>query len=118
MAKETTVTTVTKPDPPKPVKASLTVNERIQVSRFIARFAIALCALAIFAYIVHVMLGSSDELPTSSKDLLNILIGAFIPIISGIAKYHFESGGDLHQEEEKNPIAPHPDKEASVPAGN
>jgi len=111
MAKETTVTTVTKPDPPKPVKASLTVNERIQVSRFIARFAIALCALAIFAYIVHVMLGSSDELPTSSKDLLNILIGAFIPIISGIAKYHFESGGDLHQEEEKNPIAPHPDKE-------
>tara|TARA_R100001594_G_scaffold46027_1_gene78993 strand:- start:223 stop:579 length:357 start_codon:yes stop_codon:yes gene_type:complete len=118
MAKETTTTVVEKPDPPKPVKASLTVNERIQVSRFIARFAIALCALAIFAYIVHVMLGSSDELPTSSKDLLNILIGAFIPIISGIAKYHFESGGDLHQEEEKNPIAPHPDKEASVPAGN
>ena len=111
MAKEITTTTVEKPDPPKPVKASLTVNERIQVSRFIARFAIALCALAIFAYIVHVMLGSSDELPTSSKDLLNILIGAFIPIISGIAKYHFESGGDLHQEEEKNPIAPHPDKE-------
>ena len=111
MAKETTTTVKETPDPPKPVKPTLTVNERIQVSRFIARFAIALCALAIFAYIVHVMLGSSDELPTSSKDLLNILIGAFIPIISGIAKYHFESGGDLHQEEEKNPIAPHPEKE-------
>ena len=109
MAKETTVTTVTKPDPPKPVKASMTVNEKIQVSRFIARFAIALSALGIFAYIVHVMLLSSDELPTSSKDLLNILIGAFIPIIAGIAKFYFESGGDLHQEEEKNPIPPHPD---------
>ena len=109
MAKETTVTTVTKPDPPKPVKASLTVNEKIQVSRFIARFAIALSALGIFAYIVHVMLLTSDELPTSSKDLLNILIGAFIPIIAGIAKFYFESGGDLHQEEEKNPIPPHPD---------
>jgi len=112
MAKETTVTTVTKPDVPKPVKKAMSVNERIQVSRFIARFVVALSALAIFAYIVHVMLGSADELPTSSKDLLNILIGAFIPIISGIAKYHFESGGDLHQEEEKNPIAPHPEKEA------
>ena len=111
MAKETTVTTVTKPNPPKPVKASMTVNEKIQVSRFIARFAIALSALGIFAYIVHVMLLTSDELPTSSKDLLNILIGAFIPIIAGIAKFYFESGGDLHQEEEKNPIPPHPDKE-------
>ena len=111
MAKETTVTTVTKPDPPKPVKASMTVNEKIQVSRFIARFAIALSALGIFAYIVHVMLLTSDELPTSSKDLLNILIGVFIPIIAGIAKFYFESGGDLHQEEEKNPIPPHPDKE-------
>ena len=111
MAKETTVTTVTKPAPPKPVKLSMTVNEKIQVSRFIARFAIALSALGIFAYIVHVMLLTSDELPTSSKDLLNILIGAFIPIIAGIAKFYFESGGDLHQEEEKNPIPPHPDKE-------
>ena len=111
MAKETTVTTVTKPDPPKPVKASMTVNEKMQVSRFIARFAIALSALGIFAYIVHVMLLTSDELPTSSKDLLNILIGAFIPIIAGIAKFYFESGGDLHQEEEKNPIPPHPEQE-------
>ena len=81
MAKETTETTVTKPDPPKPVKASMTVNEKIQVSRFIGRFAIALSALGIFAYIVHVMWLTSDELPTSSKDLLNILIGAFFPII-------------------------------------
>ncbi len=113
MAKETTVTTVTKPDPPKPVKISMTVNEKIQVSRFIARFAIAISALGIFAYIVHVMLLTSDELPTSSKDLLNILIGAFIPIIAGIAKFYFESGGDLHQEEEKNPIPPHPDKETA-----
>lgn len=106
MAKETTTTVVEKPDPPKPVKKMMTVNERIQVSRFIARFVIAFVALGIFAYIVHVMLLSSDELPTSSKDLLNILIGAFIPIIAGIAKFYFESGGDLHQEEEKNPIPP------------
>ena len=109
MAKETTTTVVEKPDPPKPIKQQMSVNERIQVSRFIARFAIAISALGIFAYIVHVMLLTSDELPTSSKDLLNILIGAFIPIIAGIAKFYFESGGDLHQEEEKNPIPPHPE---------
>ena len=111
MAKETTVTTVTKPDPPKPAKKTMTVNERIQVSRFIARFIIAMSALGFLAYVVNVMLGSADELPTSSKDLLNILIGAFIPIIAVIAKFYFESGGDLHQEEEKNLLPPPPNKE-------
>ena len=57
------------------------------------------------------MLGASAELPSSSKDLLNILIGAFIPIIAGIAKFYFESGGDLAQEPEKHEIPPHTDKE-------
>tara|TARA_Y100000593_G_scaffold9611_1_gene17430 strand:- start:507 stop:860 length:354 start_codon:yes stop_codon:yes gene_type:complete len=114
MAKEITTTTKEIPDPPKPVKKSMTVNERIQVSRFIARFIIAMSALGIFAYVVHVMLGSADELPVSSKDLLNILIGAFIPIIAGIAKFYFESGGDLHQEDEKNMIPPHPEKEGNA----
>ena len=113
MAKEITTTTVDKPDPPKPIKKTMSVNERIQVFRFVARFVIGLFALSTFLYIVHIMLGSSEELPTSSKDLLNILIGAFIPILAGIAKFYFESGGDLHQEAEKNPIPPHPDKETS-----
>ena len=113
MAKETTVTTVTKPDPPKPIKPTTSVNEKIQVLRFAARFAIALSALGIFAYVVHIMLGAAAELPSSSKDLLNILIGAFIPIIAGIAKFYFESGGDLAQEPEKHEIPPHNDKEES-----
>ena len=111
MAKEITTTTVEKPDPPKPVKATTTVNEKIQVLRFATRFAIALTALCIFGYVVHIMLGASAELPSSSKDLLNILIGAFIPIIAGIAKFYFESGGDLAQEPEKHEIPPHTDKE-------
>jgi len=89
-------------------KPVMSVNEQIQVNRFRARFVIGLFALSTFLYIVHVMLGSSEELPTSSKDLLNILIGAFIPILAGIAKFYFESGGDLHQEPEKNPLPPHP----------
>ncbi len=114
MAKEITTTTVEKPDAPKPIKPGMSVNERIQIFRFVARFVIGLFALGIFSYIVHIMLGSAEELPTSSKDLLNILIGAFIPILAGIAKFYFESGGDLHQEEEKNPIPPHPEKEGNA----
>ena len=113
MAKETTTTVKETPDPPKPIKPTTSVNEKIQVLRFAARFAIALSALGIFAYVVHIMLGASAELPSSSKDLLNILIGAFIPIIAGIAKFYFESGGDLAQEPEKHEIPPHNDKEES-----
>ena len=88
------------------MRGTMSVNDKIQLVRFYARFAIAIVAMAIFSYIVHMMLTASEELATSSKDLLNILIGAFIPILAGIAKFYFESGGDLHQEEEKNVIPP------------
>ena len=84
----------------------MTVNEKVQLTRFYARFAIAIVAMAIFSYIVHMMLVASDEMTTSSKDLLNILIGAFIPILAGIAKFYFESGGDLHQEPEDKLLPP------------
>ena len=84
----------------------MSVNEKVQLIRFYARFAIAIVAMAIFSYIVHMMLVASDEMTSSSKDLLNILIGAFIPILAGIAKFYFESGGDLHQEPEDKLLPP------------
>jgi len=84
----------------------MNVNDRIQLVRFYARFFIAILSMAIFSYIVHMMLTASEEMTASSKDLLNILIGSFIPILAGISRYYFESGGDLHQEEEKNAIPP------------
>ena len=84
----------------------MTVNEKVQLTRFYARFAIAIVAMAIFSYIVHMMLVASDEMTTSSKDLLNILIGAFIPILAGIAKFYFESGADLHQEPDDKLLPP------------
>ena len=88
------------------INGSMNVNDRIQLVRFYARFFIAILAMTIFSYIVHMMLTASEEMTASSKDLLNILIGAFIPILAGISRYYFESGGDLHQEEEKNAIPP------------
>ena len=88
------------------INGSMNVNDRIQLVRFYARFFIAILAMTIFSYIVHMMLTASEEMTASSKDLLNILIGSFIPILAGISRYYFESGGDLHQEEEKNAIPP------------
>ena len=85
---------------------TITVNDRIQLVRFYVRFVIAVLAMAIFSYIVHMMLIAEGELAASSETILNILIGAFIPILAGISRYYFESGGDLHQEEEKNAIPP------------
>ena len=88
------------------LNGTMNVNDRIQLVRFYARFFIAILAMTIFSYIVHMMLTASEEMTASSKDLLNILIGSFIPILAGISRYYFESGGDLHQEEEKNAIPP------------
>jgi len=88
------------------INGTMNVNDRIQLVRFYARFFIAILSMAIFSYIVHMMLTASEEMTASSKDLLNILIGSFIPILAGISRYYFESGGDLHQEEEKNVIPP------------
>ena len=93
---------------------TMNVNDRIQLVRFYARFFIAILAMTIFSYIVHMMLTASEEMTASSKDLLNILIGSFIPILAGISRYYFESGGDLHQEEEKNAIPPPPTKSTST----
>ena len=96
------------------INGSMNVNDRIQLVRFYARFFIAILAMTIFSYIVHMMLTASEEMTASSKDLLNILIGSFIPILAGISRYYFESGGDLHQEEEKNAIPPPPTKSTST----
>ena len=83
--------------------SATSVNDRIQIARFWARFLIAAFAMSIFLYIVFTMLRSSVELPSSSKDLLNILIGAFIPTLSGIAKFYFDSGDDMEHKPEPKP---------------
>lgn len=103
--------TIKEDPPPKPVivKQQRTTSEAIQVARFWARFFIAGFALAIFAGVVYIMLMAGDELPTSSKDLLNILIGSFIPILTGIAKFYFESGGDLDATHPPTPEPPKPE---------
>lgn len=98
VVEETTVTKKMAPKhkPPRPivVKPTVPTNEKIQYARFWARLFIGLATLGLFGYIVHTMLSATEELTQSSKDLLNLLIGAFLPILGGIAKYYFEQGSD------------------------
>lgn len=115
MSEEIIEKKIIKTDDPPPkqviVKQMRSTTEAIQVARFWARFFIAGFALAIFAGVVYIMLMAGDELPTSSKDLLNILIGSFIPILTGIAKFYFESGGDLEDHTPAPaPQPPNPEK--------
>jgi len=119
MAKEITTTTVEKPDPPKPLKHTMTVNEKITVARFYGRLFISFVAFGIFLYIVHKMLIADTEMAQSSRDLLNILIGSFISVISGIATFYFNGDSDLMAEDK--PAAqpqpqPQPEENGSVSA--
>ena len=95
------------PDPPK----RMTVNEKITVDRFYGRLFISIMAFLIFLYVVHMMLTAESEMAQSSRDLMNILVGSFISVISGIATFYFNGDSDLM--EDKTP--PHPNSQPTEP---
>ena len=100
--------TTKKGDPNPPQK--MTVNERITVARFYGRLVISISAFAIFLYIVHMMLVAETEMAQSSRDLLNILIGSFISVISGISTFYFNGDSDLMEEKpHKQEAKPEPE---------
>jgi len=82
------------PDPPK----RMTVNEKITVARFYGRLLISISAFGIFLYVVHMMLTAETEMAQSSRDLMNILIGSFISVISGISTFYFNGDSDIMEE--------------------
>ena len=95
MAKETTTTVVEKPDPPKPIKPSMTVNARIQVVRFWIRAIIALCNISVLAGIIFYLLTLQDSVPETTERILLIIVGPLILTAGAVSKYFFESGNDL-----------------------
>jgi len=95
MAKETTTTVVEKPDPPKPVKQQMTVNEKIQVVRFWIRAVIALCNISVLAGIIFYLLTLKDSVPETTERILLIIVGPLILTAGAVSKYFFESGNDL-----------------------
>ena len=76
--------------------------------RFWARFLISLLAFGLFGWLVFTMVNKPDELAQSSKDLINLAFGAFLPIIGMLGKHWFET---THDEPEHNPEPPKPKEE-------
>ena len=76
--------------------------------RFWARFLISLLAFGLFGWLVFTMVNKPDELAQSSKDLINLAFGAFLPIIGMLGKHWFEVS---HDEPEHNPEPPPKPKE-------
>lgn len=100
------------PSPPK----KMSVNEQITVARFYGRLVISFFAFGIFLYIVHMMLIADVEMAQSSRDLLNILIGSFISVISGIATFYFNGDSDLMEDKSQphQPITPKIQDDTSI----
>ena len=66
-------------------------NIQMQKLRFWARLIISLLAFSLFGWLVITMINKPDELAQSSKDLINLSFGAFLPIIGMLGKHWFET---------------------------
>tara|TARA_Y100000296_G_scaffold81228_1_gene108054 strand:- start:950 stop:1309 length:360 start_codon:yes stop_codon:yes gene_type:complete len=91
MAKTIETKTETITDPPKVEKLPPDPNVQIMKLKFWARLVISLLAFSLFGYLVITMINKPDELAQSSKDLINLAFGAFLPIIGMLGKHWFES---------------------------
>ena len=97
-----------------------TVNEVIQIMRAFFRALIALATLILFAYVVHSMISlGSEELSSTAHSILQLLLGSFISIISGIATFYYAGGeGDIVPEEEKTKQEEKKNDTATITGGN
>jgi hypothetical protein len=91
MAKETTTTTVEKPDPPKATPPPVDPDVQIAKLRFWARLLISMLAFFLFGFLVIKMVDKPDELTASSRDLINLALGSFLPLLGMLGKHWFES---------------------------
>tara|TARA_S200002703_G_scaffold36806_2_gene31919 strand:+ start:477 stop:836 length:360 start_codon:yes stop_codon:yes gene_type:complete len=88
--------TTVKGKPEKIVKDSGSVNERVQYLRFWARSLLSLCVFGIYFYIISQLFITADtEISDSSRNLLQILVGALTVVVSSISQYWWASADDL-----------------------
>ena len=66
-------------------------NIQLQKLRFWARLLISLMAFALFGWLIFTMVQRTEELTQSSKDLINLGFGAFLPILGMLGKHWFEA---------------------------
>ncbi len=81
-------------------------NIQLQKLRFWARLLISLMAFALFGWLIFTMVQRTEELTQSSKDLINLGFGAFLPILGMLGKHWFEAS-----HEEVKATEPPPNKE-------
>ena len=83
------------------------VNERVQYLRFLARSLLSLCVFGIYFYIISQLFVVSDtEISDSSRNLLQILVGALTVVVSSISQYWWANSDDLVPDSIKEKIKP------------
>ena len=110
MAKETTTTVEKVSDPPK---TKMEPAMKLKFLMFWSRLIITVLAMGLFGYLASAMLTMQEEMTSSSKDVLLLMLGSFLPIVLAISKFWLDPD-DIH---DNNKQTPDP-KEKSVPATN
>ena len=90
-------------DPPQKPEPPVDPDVQIAKLRFWARLVISLMAFLLFGYLVIKMIDKPEELTQSSKDLINLAFGAFLPIIGMLGKHWFETAHDEPKVPEEPP---------------
>ena len=86
-------------------------NIQLQKLRFWARLLISLMAFALFGWLIFTMVQRTEELTQSSKDLINLGFGAFLPILGMLGKHWFEQS-----HEDIRPSEPPPQEDNNATA--
>ena len=87
-----TIEKITRTDPPQE-KGKDPVDPDVQIAklRFWARLLISMLAFFLFGFLVIKMVDKPDELTSSSRDLINLALGSFLPLLGMLGKHWFES---------------------------
>ena len=64
-----------------------------------ARFTLSLIIIGIFLFLIYILF--EGKVPKDSRDLVNILIGAFVAVIAKVTDYWFKEKEDSEVEEAK-----------------
>jgi len=103
MAKEKTTVTERTLDPPKP---RTDPAMKLKFLMFWSRLIITVLAMGLFGYLASAMLTMEDEMTSSSKDVLLLMLGSFLPIVLAISKFWLDPddshpGNNSPQKEEE-----------------
>tara|TARA_R110002020_G_scaffold255088_2_gene468889 strand:- start:17000 stop:17335 length:336 start_codon:yes stop_codon:yes gene_type:complete len=106
MAKETKTTVETVTDPPK---QRTDPAMKLKFLMFWSRLIITVLAMGLFGYLASAMLTMKEEMTSSSKDVLLLMLGAFLPIVLAISKFWLDPddshpGANGNEEEQEKAL--------------